>query len=84
MSKRHWWPVAALVLVPAALFFVRPTTGQQPVTQPPSQSRYQMQATTQGGSAVFVCDTQTGQCWWRSTGEGMEWHDIGSPTIKKK
>jgi hypothetical protein len=66
-----------------ALFFGRPSAGQPPAPAPREVGRYQMVVEK---SFVYVCDTQTGQVWYRvPTLTGPDkWIQIASPVVKEK
>jgi hypothetical protein len=68
-----------------------PTTVGQPAAapaagQPVSGGRYQMQVVAREPySAMFLCDTSTGQCWYRTTHpEEKKWVDKGTPAAPAK
>jgi hypothetical protein len=68
----------------------RPVSAQNQPNPPPAAAvaetgagRYQMSLSVHPGShtstTVFVCDTSTGQCWYRETlGSVTNWTDMGS------
>jgi hypothetical protein len=66
------------------LFVGQPSAAQpQPAAPPSTAGRYQMVVSPKEYSTVFVCDTATGQCWYRTTHpEDKRWKDMGSPTEK--
>ena len=63
------------------LFLGQPSAAQpQPAAPPAAAGRYQMVVSPKEYSTVFVCDTVTGRCWYRSThAEDKKWADMGSP-----
>ena len=54
--------------------------------QPAAGGRYQMQVLgREPFSAVFMCDTTTGRCWYRTTHpEEKNWVDLGTPSAPAK
>jgi hypothetical protein len=54
--------------------------GQQAVAPAVSLGRYQITLSAKDGpSTVFVFDSHTGRCWYRSTIPDDKWFDMGSP-----
>lgn len=83
MSAHRQLTAVALVALGALLTVVltgETSPGQPPAAPPPEpQGRYQMAVVGTGTSSVFICDTHTGQVWYRQTYIKSEWNDLGSP-----
>ena len=78
--------------VSLVLLFGAPSAGQPqgrpPLVPPPAAvSRYQVTVSrSTNNDVVYVCDTHTGQVWFRNNHPQApkEWTDLGSPTMKEK
>ena len=95
MNNRPWVVANVLLLVVAclvlALLFDRPAVGV--ALEPPSVGpaagpigRFEMKIIDHGASTttVFVMDTTSGQCWYRSTHHlDKTWTDMSSPVNAK-
>jgi hypothetical protein len=60
----------------------RPAPAQAPAPTK-GEGRYQMLVTgTSSSAALYVIDTQTGQCWSRNPHVRTDWTDLGTPAKK--
>ena len=76
----------ALPLILIALLGAAGWATDRPVAEPPALSqagRFQMTLSPRppsgGYSTVFLLDTATGECWYRSAAPEDKWASIGSP-----
>jgi len=81
--------IGAILLLGGMLigaFSARPVSAQGQLVSP--AGRYQMSLSVHPGNhtstTVFLCDTSTGQCWYRETAGARPWTDHGSPTRDAK
>ena len=76
--------VAALAIAACAVMYFERADGQQaPI---PAAGRFQFVVSEHGHGQIFVFEPATGQCWSRHSAHHVndEWHDLGSPVIKKE